>query len=104
MSAIAMSAKSCFLQLAALSKWFLVNWSDVGGRKFVANGFASIVVIPSREPVMVNNMYTEDDFVASAEYFSITPVLRWNGGVLEQKWQGSQGSERWEVVPTDNDN
>jgi hypothetical protein len=38
------------------------------------------------------------------EFFTITPELRWvvdrsNTTVLQQKWQGTFGTEDWQVVP-----
>ncbi len=34
-----------------------------------------------------------------AETFSLTNSLRWNGNILEQAWQGSNGTVNWEPVP-----
>ena len=36
-------------------------------------------------------------------WFQPTSALRWRNGILEQMWQGSDGSQRWEPVPTVND-
>lgn len=32
------------------------------------------------------------------EAFTVTPILRFNEGVLEQMWQGSSGRIRWDRV------
>lgn len=37
--------------------------------------------------------------VLGAEAWEVTPMLRWNGAVLEQMHKGSSGSVRWEPVP-----
>lgn len=44
--------------------------------------------------------------IEATESFYITPKLRWviynNEKILEQLWQGTQGTQRWESVPTVN--
>lgn len=37
------------------------------------------------------------------EGWEVTPMLRWNGTVLEQMLRGSSGSVRWEPVPQANE-
>jgi hypothetical protein len=52
-----------------------------------------------------NDFATTTSFSAQdLEFFTITPELRWvvdrsHTTVLQQKWQGTLGTEDWQVVP-----
>lgn len=48
-------------------------------------------VITSETVVSINQL---------AEFFQITPHLRWHNGVLEQAWHGSNGGVKWEAIET----
>lgn len=64
-----------------------------------------------KEGIMTDNPLMTTLNPESSEYWCISPALRYRliashptrTLVLEQKWQGSNGGERWEAVPTVNE-